>query len=158
LPDTAPILVQVGTGDPFERAHCLDLARELGLTERYFDLGPVAREVLLALYARSAVVCSLWAPDGLSQALLECMAVGALPLAADLPGNREWIEHGVTGLLVDPRRADAIAEAVAAALQGQPPAAQAGAMNRRRAVERAARADQMGRLIEALHALVGTGR
>jgi glycosyltransferase involved in cell wall biosynthesis len=158
LADTAPILVQVGTGDPFERAYCRDLARELGLTERYFDLGPVAREVLRAFCAQAAVVCSLWAPDGMSQTLLECMAVGGLPLAADLPGNREWIEHGVNGLLVDPRRPEVIAEALAAALQGRPPAAQARAMNRRRAVERAARADQMGRLIEALHALAGAGR
>jgi len=158
LHDAGPILVQVGTGDPSARAGCRDLARELGLAERYADLGPVAREVLRACYARATVVCSLWAPDGLSQTLLECMAAGARPLVADLPGNREWIEHGLNGLLVDPRRPEAIAAALAAALQDQPPAAQAGAMNRRRVLERAARADQMGVLIEALHELARTGR
>ncbi len=158
LHDTGAILIQAGTGDPGERAYCRDLARKLGLEERYVDLGSVPREVLRALYARAAAVCSLWAPDGLSQTLLECMAVGAVPIAADLPGNREWLEHGVNGWLVDPRRPERIAEALAATLQGRPPAAQAGIMGRRRVLERAARADQIKLLIDALHGLVGAGR
>ena len=37
--------------------------------------------------------------EGLSNSLMEAMATGTAVLAADIPGNRDLIENGVTGLL-----------------------------------------------------------
>src|SRR4030095_12973987 len=36
---------------------------------------------------------------GMANAVIEALAVGRAVLAADIPGNRSVIEHGVTGLL-----------------------------------------------------------
>lgn len=37
--------------------------------------------------------------DGASVSLLEALACGAFPVVSDIPGNREWIQDGVNGLL-----------------------------------------------------------
>ena len=148
-----PLLLQVGPGDAGERALCQDLARQLGLTARYYDLGRVPRAALRSLYVRATVVCSLWAPDGLSQTLLECMAAGALPLVADLPGNREWIEPGVNGLLADPTQPEQLAAALARAQQDGALRDRARAENPARVRARATRHEQMARLVAMIHAL-----
>jgi glycosyltransferase involved in cell wall biosynthesis len=45
------------------------------------------------------VVLNTSRSEGLSNALLEAMAVGRPVLASDIPGNRDLIDHGRTGLL-----------------------------------------------------------
>lgn len=51
--------------------------------------------------------------EGLPKSLIEAAAC-ALPLVAtDVPGCREVVEHEVTGLLIPPRDADALARAIA---------------------------------------------
>ncbi len=50
-------------------------------------------------YARADVVLNTSLSEGMSNALIEAMSAGRPVLAADIPGNREMIEHGVTGIL-----------------------------------------------------------
>ncbi|MDH5634193.1 MAG: glycosyltransferase family 4 protein [Candidatus Bathyarchaeota archaeon] len=38
--------------------------------------------------------------DGTSATLLEAMKCGLTPVVTEIPGNKEWISHGVNGLLV----------------------------------------------------------
>ena len=74
--------------------------------------------------------------EGCSNAIMEAMAAGRPVVATDVGGNRELIEEGVTGLLVPPADADALAAAMARLLR-DPAALQAmGAQGRRRIAER----------------------
>jgi L-malate glycosyltransferase len=153
--DSGVVLLQAGTGNPAERAACHARIAQLGLSRGFFDLGPLDRETLRRVYWLSDVIVSLWSPDGLSQALLESMACGRLPLVAGIPGNREWIEDGRNGLLVDPADPVAISAGLERALTDDELAARAPDENRRIAVERADRKPNMDRLIEALVAMGG---
>lgn len=49
---------------------------------------------------KSDIYISLPETEGISSSLLEAMACGCYPVVTDLPGNREWIQDGVTGSLV----------------------------------------------------------
>ena len=51
--------------------------------------------------------------EGVPKVLLEASAVGRAVIASDIPGCRVIVEHEVTGLLVPPRDADALAGAIA---------------------------------------------
>jgi len=109
---SAPILVQLGMGTEAARDRCRELVDELGISERYVDLGRVSPEDLRSVYWLSDLIASLWSPDGLSQTLLEAMAVGSPVLAADISGNREWIVPEQNGLLAHPEDPGAIRRAV----------------------------------------------
>ena len=50
--------------------------------------------------------------EGLPRSILEAMAMGRAIITTDAPGCRETVEHGVNGLLVPPRDAKALYEAM----------------------------------------------
>jgi L-malate glycosyltransferase len=50
--------------------------------------------------------------EGLSNSILEAMAVGVPVVATDVGGNREAIQDGVTGFVVPPRDAPALAQGI----------------------------------------------
>ena len=58
--------------------------------------------------------------EGVPKTLIEGAAAGRALVATDVPGCREVIESGVDGLLIPPRSADALANAIAA-LDDEPP-------------------------------------
>lgn len=62
------------------------------------------------LWARSHIaVLPSWYGEGVPKSLLEAAAAGRPLVAADGPGLREVVRDGVTGLLVPPRDAEALA-------------------------------------------------
>jgi glycosyltransferase involved in cell wall biosynthesis len=71
---------------------------------------------LWTLFARAQVTVSVSQHDGTPNSLLEAMAFGAFPIAGDIESVREWITPGVNGLLVEPDKPQALAEAVLLAL------------------------------------------
>jgi len=75
-------------------------------------LGAVADVRAVWRRAAIAVLPSTYG-EGVPKALLEAAACGRPLIAADVPGCREAIRPGVTGLLVPPHDIDALAEAIA---------------------------------------------
>ena len=72
--------------------------------------------------------------EGMSRVLYEAMACGAVPIATDIPGNRDAVTPD-TGLLVPERSADAIAHAVTSLRQHPERLAELRAQGARRARE-----------------------
>lgn len=70
------------------------------------------RDDVAALLANCHVVCLPSYREGLPKALLEAAATGRPAISTDVPGCRDVVRSGVTGVLVPPRDADAIADAM----------------------------------------------
>jgi glycosyltransferase involved in cell wall biosynthesis len=64
------------------------------------------------LYARSHIVVLPSYREGLPKSLIEAAACGRPVVTTDVPGCRDAVEPGVTGLLVPARDARALADAV----------------------------------------------
>lgn len=72
---------------------------------------------LWELFAHAAVSVSVSQHDGTPNSLLEAMALGALPIVGDIESIREWITPGVNGLLIEPDKPQALAEAILLGLE-----------------------------------------
>jgi len=75
-------------------------------------LGPVPYEQMPALYRALDVLVLPSHTEGLPRVVLEAGASGAAVLASDVGGVGEVVEDGETGVLVPPRRPDALAAAL----------------------------------------------
>jgi len=106
------VLVLVGGGGELERIR--RLVSESGLSDRVIFTGfledPVRVQATLDLYVAAS------RKEGLPLAVLEAMAAGLAVVATDVPGHRDVVVPGETGLLVAPEDPAALAEAVATLL------------------------------------------
>ena len=114
--DEGPRLEIVGDGP--ERPRLEALARRLGVVNRVAFRGKIAPDELQASYARAAV-CVLPSvldargdTEGLGVVLLEAMNHATPVIASRVGGIPDIVEDGVSGLLVPPGDADALAAAV----------------------------------------------
>jgi glycosyltransferase involved in cell wall biosynthesis len=88
-----------------------------------------------ALYASSdLVVLPSWR-EGLSRALIEAAAMERPIITTDVPGCRDVIDHGSSGLLVPVRDAGALRLAISLLLQQPALARQFGQASRRKVVQ-----------------------
>lgn len=94
----------------------LQWVERLGLQKNVTLLPTLPQPDLWRLFARAAVTVSISQHDGTPNSLLEGMALGAFPVAGDIESLREWITPGVNGLLVEPDKPQAAAEAILLAL------------------------------------------
>ena len=138
-------------GDGPERVGLERQVERLGLADRVSFRGDrPAAEVERGL-AQADLYASFSESDGASIALLEAMALGALPVVSDIPAGRAWIRDGENGIL-----AAIDAHEVADGLE------RAMAMNRARVAEanreivreRADRERNLSRFEERLESLV----
>lgn len=88
--------------------------------------------------------------EGLSNVVLESMAAGAPVVATHVGGNAEAVEHGVSGLLVPPRDAAGLADAVVRVLRDDNFARRLSSAGRER-VARCFSRERMVRETEALY-------
>jgi glycosyltransferase involved in cell wall biosynthesis len=108
-------------------------AASLGLADRLLFTG-FRRDVPALLAECSVSVLPCVRNEGLSNSVLESMAGGVPVVATTVGGNPEAVEDGVTGLLVPPCDAGALARAVCAILEDRERAARLGRAARERAV------------------------
>jgi glycosyltransferase involved in cell wall biosynthesis len=85
----------------------------LGLIDSVDFVGLLESQDNGAYYNRARIFMSLPRSDATSVSLLEAMACGCLPVVSDLPANREWIEDGVNGKVVNERESGVIEQALA---------------------------------------------
>ncbi len=113
LPDAYLDVIGGGPEEPNLRA----LAQRLSVEEMIAWHGQIEHDDLPEWLNRADIYLALTRSDSTSVSLLEAMACGAFPIVSDLPANREWIEPGVNGLLVQPRDEAALAQAIVCAVQ-----------------------------------------
>ncbi|MEW6707259.1 MAG: glycosyltransferase [Pseudomonadota bacterium] len=75
--------------------------RSLGLQQRVQFTGRLDARTQDACYAKARWYLSLPQSDAVSVSVLEAMAHGCIPLLSDLPANRELVQHGQNGLILD---------------------------------------------------------
>ena len=152
-------LVIVGDG---EQASAVAAAvRARNLTAHVELAGALPRAAAMARLAEADVFCLPSTYEGLPLAILEAMVAGLPVVATAVSGNPEAVEDGVTGLLVPPESATALADALVALLGDRRRREAMGEAGRRRAAERFAIdgvADRYLALVERLTAAAGSTR
>jgi glycosyltransferase involved in cell wall biosynthesis len=123
-PDTRFALV----GDGPLRTQLESLSHNLGLDSRITFFGD-QRDVGAYLAAFDIAVLTS-ETEGCSNFLLEAMAMGKPVVATDVGGNRELVYYGKSGVLVPPRDAEALSDALAYLLANPTLAQSMGQMGR----------------------------
>lgn len=105
----AATLLVVGDGD--DRPRLEARAAGLGLGDRVRFLGSVSEEALLGLYRAAAFFVMPSRDEGFGLVFLEAMRAGKACIGGQ-GAAEEVIEHGVTGLVVDPEDPDGVCDAL----------------------------------------------
>ena len=108
---------------------------DLGMGERVHFLGNVTDIPSYLAQMDIIVMPSLKKGEGCPVALLEAMACGKACVATDVPGSRDIIEDGVSGLLVPAEDAQALADAIHRLVESPDLRQQLGHQARRRVEE-----------------------
>jgi glycosyltransferase involved in cell wall biosynthesis len=143
-------LVHVGGGPLGRRLQ--RRARALGISDRVQWRGMLAQQELLDQYREADLfvlasrVARSGDRDGLPNVLMEAQSQGLACAASDLPGIRELIEDGVTGALVAPQSAEALARALAVLIAEPAARGALGAAGRARLAARFALEPNLERL------------
>lgn len=115
----------------------LRYVHRLNLEGNVILLPRLPQKGLWQLFNRSQMSISISQHDGTPNSLLEAMACDCFPIAGDLESIREWITPGVNGLLVEPDKPQALADAIFLALEDSGLRRRATAQNARLVAERA---------------------
>jgi glycosyltransferase involved in cell wall biosynthesis len=108
-----------------------------------------------AVLQGAALVCLPSYGEGLPRVLAEAAACGRAIVATDVPGCRAVVQHGVNGILVPPRDASALAEAIEQLLADDSTRMRMGRHGRRIASERFGRDRIVQQTIATIDELVG---
>jgi colanic acid/amylovoran biosynthesis glycosyltransferase len=88
------------------------LIQRLGLDNSVKLLGPLSPDKVGLELAAADIYLSSSLSEGISNAVLEAMAIGLPVISTNVGGMPEVIEDGITGLLVEPYAPDQIADAI----------------------------------------------
>ena len=109
IPDVRLLLV--GDGPRANRRHLETLVAQMDLTSNVLFLGAVG-EVQKYIPAMDVMCFVPTENEGLSNAIIETMAMERPVVATDVGGNRELVTDEDTGLLIPPNDAGAIVDAI----------------------------------------------
>lgn len=100
-------------GDGAEKDSLARLVQELDIEHAVKFLGMLDRDALQHLYAQaSAVVVPSVVDEAFGLVGIEAMSVGRPVIATDVGGVSDWLDNGVTGLLVSKKNSKKLAQAV----------------------------------------------
>jgi glycosyltransferase involved in cell wall biosynthesis len=133
-------------------------AAELGLAARVAFLGRLDQARLSAAYRRAAcVVVPSRYPETFGLVGVEAMAHGVPVVGAAVGAIPEWLDDGVTGLLVPPNDAPALARAMGSLLADEPLRRRLGAAGQASFAARFRRQCHLDRLREVLERTAARG-
>ena len=92
---------------------------ELGIQSSVKLTPPLTRNQLADTFRSAQILVSPSTHDGTPNSLIEGMACGCFPICGDLKSIREWITDGENGLLIDPSKPQALADAILHALNDE---------------------------------------
>lgn len=149
-------LVVAGEGHELPRQRAL--ATELGLGNRVSFRPDIVGPGLHALYARAAavVVPSVW-PEPFGLVGPEAMSFGTPVVAFRVGGIPEWLDHGETGFLVEPRDVRGLAERIESLLRDAVLAQRLGSRGREVAQERFSLDGYVDRVVRVFDAVRSCG-
>jgi glycosyltransferase involved in cell wall biosynthesis len=130
-----------------------ELTQELGIGESVTFTGPVSDVCAYLQDARLFVLPSR--SEGFSNAIIEAMSAALPVVATDVGGNAEAVTDGVTGRVVPPENADALAAAMIELLSDPERCREMGAAGRSRVAERFTTEAMMRQLVSAYESLIG---
>ncbi|MFN3168337.1 MAG: glycosyltransferase [Phycisphaeraceae bacterium] len=142
-------------GDGPERDALQQQIDRLGLGDRVALVGAKANHQVRAMMQRAEAfvlpcrVAEDGDRDGIPVVLMEAMASGLAVVSGDLPTIRELVEHGRTGLMVEPGDVEALAVAMDRLASDPPLVAQLAAAGRQRVVDEFSQSVNLSRLIAA---------
>lgn len=140
-----PVVVMVGAGPSRDAIEAC--ARRLGLAGRVSLLGQ--RDDVLELYQAFDVFVQSSDSEGVSNAVLEAMALEVPIVATDVGGTSQILRHGVDGLLTPRRSPEQLARAIESVLEN----AEAAAARVRSARQRVESELSFDRRVERLNLL-----
>lgn len=103
-------LVIVGEGE--EKTHLVKLTKRFNITNNVVFLTNISSRQLRTLYSFASIYVLPSKAEGLPLSMLEAMASGCAIIATKVPGIVDVVEHGSTGLLVEPDNVKQLAQAL----------------------------------------------
>lgn len=98
-------------GEGEDKDVLVSLVKELNILDKVEFVGWLDKKMNSYYYCISRFYISIPESDATSISLLEAMAAGCIPIVSDLPANREWINHGQNGIVVNDMINDFISKA-----------------------------------------------
>lgn len=137
-------------GDGPQKRHLDEAVQKLPYRDRIIFLGH-REDIPNVMAAMDVIVHPSYANEGVPQTLLQALAMGKAVVASDAGAIREIIINEETGLLIEPRRPDAIAKGVARYFQSPELRVRFGRQGRRLVEERHSRAAML-ETVEGIYA------
>ncbi len=91
---------------------------------------------MLSLHAQARISIGLSISDGVSTSFLEALTMGSFPIQSCTACVSEWIDHGVSGMIVPPEDPDIVEMAIRRGLEDDDLVDRASQINWRTALER----------------------
>jgi len=92
------------------------LIKDMGLSKIVSLIGPLEHNEVAGMLAKASIFVFPSIKEGMSRAVLEAMSTGKAVVASNIPGMDEIIENGFNGVLVQPKNANALGDAIIALL------------------------------------------
>jgi glycosyltransferase involved in cell wall biosynthesis len=137
--------------------HLDDLVNGLGIADNVKFHGPLPHDQLVSRYQAANLLVNPSLSESFGISIVEGMASGVPVIGATVGGMKETIVDGETGLLIEPERPEALAEAMKRILGDEELASSMGENGRKRAVDTFSWKARADRLFELYSGLCGAG-